>query len=378
MPDEPHAAGALRFTVLLMLAAASVARRARPTVASRRRRNSSCRGRFGTVTVYIPRRRTGERRAVPLRRRRLESRRRQYGAARSPTWARSSIGVDIRAIPRRAGKRRSPKAPCQLIAGDFENLSHQIQKEIGMNEYHVPVLVGYSSGATVVYATLVQSPPGTFAGAISLGFCPDQDFSGAALCPGAGLHYTPRQKDDLIFEPAKNLKQPWIAFQGQKDQVCAPHRSTPSPRRPAGGEVVQLPTVGHGFWVERNWMPQFLRRLRQHNRSHSKRPPRGRRKSATCPSTRCLPRGTSSDEMALLLTGDGGWAGLDQELAARLAAQRRAHRGPELAEVLLDRAHAGRNRARRRPRHGAITWPTGTNSACCSLATPSARTCCRS
>jgi type IV secretory pathway VirJ component len=28
----------------------------------------------------------------------------------------------------------------------------------------------------------------------------------------------------------------------------------------------------------------------------------------------------SSDEMALLLTGDGGWAGLDQELATRLAA----------------------------------------------------------
>jgi type IV secretory pathway VirJ component len=28
----------------------------------------------------------------------------------------------------------------------------------------------------------------------------------------------------------------------------------------------------------------------------------------------------SSDEFALLLTGDGGWAGLDQELAARLAA----------------------------------------------------------
>jgi hypothetical protein len=25
----------------------------------------------------------------------------------------------------------------QLIAGDFENLSHQIQKKIGMKEYHV-------------------------------------------------------------------------------------------------------------------------------------------------------------------------------------------------------------------------------------------------
>jgi hypothetical protein len=68
----------------------------------------------------------------------------------------------------------------------------------------------------------VQSPTGTFAGALSLGFCPDQDFSGAALCPGAGLHYTQGKKTDLILEPAKTLKQPWIAFQGQKDEVCGP------------------------------------------------------------------------------------------------------------------------------------------------------------
>src|SRR5258705_5597210 len=49
----------------------------------------------------------------------------------------------------------------RMMAADFEALSHQLQKEIGMSEYHVPVLIGYSSGATVVYATLVQAPPGT-------------------------------------------------------------------------------------------------------------------------------------------------------------------------------------------------------------------------
>jgi type IV secretory pathway VirJ component len=50
------------------------------------------------------------------------------------------------------------KAACRLIAGDFENLSHQIQKKIALKEYHVPVLLGYSSGATVVYAALVHRP----------------------------------------------------------------------------------------------------------------------------------------------------------------------------------------------------------------------------
>ena len=148
-------------------------------------------------------------------------------------------------------------APCQMIAADFETLSHQVQKQIGLDEYVVPVLVGYSSGATVVYATLVQSPPGTFGGALSLGFCADQDFVGVGLCPGAGLRYRTNKEHELVFEPATNLKQPWIAFQGQKDEVCSPQAADVFAAKVANGEIVRLPAVGHGFSVERNWMPQF-------------------------------------------------------------------------------------------------------------------------
>src|SRR5205807_1079287 len=138
--------------------------------------------------------------------------------------------------------------------------SHQVQKEIGMSEYHVPVLIGYSSGATVVYAALVESPPGTFAGALSLGFCPDQDFAGAALCPGAGLRYRANERGELVLEPAANLQQPWIALQGQRDQVCEAHVVDEFASRTAHGEVVRLagsgvPTVGLSslkyFWSAR-------------------------------------------------------------------------------------------------------------------------------
>jgi type IV secretory pathway VirJ component len=232
------------------------------------------------------------------------------------------IGVDIRQYLGSLSKAaQRPNAACQLIAGDFENLSHEIQKEIGMFVYHVPVLVGYSSGATVVYAALVQSPRGTFAGALSLGFCPDQDFGGAALCPGPGpgLHYTQGKKNDLIFEPSKTLKQPWIALQGQQDQVCDPAAVDAFAAQTAGGEVVKLPHVGHGFSVEHNWMPQFLdaySRLTAHVETPPQRPP----EIDDLPVQEVHAESTNSDEMALLVTGDGGWAGLDQELAARLAA----------------------------------------------------------
>ena len=230
------------------------------------------------------------------------------------------IGVDIRQYLAALGKAaQRPDASCQLIAGDFENLSHQIQKEIGMFVYHVPVLVGYSSGATVVYAALVQSPPGTFAGALSMGFCPDQDFAGAALCPGPGLHYTHGKKDDLIFEPAKTLKQPWIAFQGQQDQVCAPAAVDVFASQTPGGEVVKLPLVGHGFSVERNWMPQF-REAYNKITAHVETPPLRPAEIGDLPVNEVRAESGNSEQLAIILSGDGGWAGLDQELAARLAA----------------------------------------------------------
>jgi type IV secretory pathway VirJ component len=229
------------------------------------------------------------------------------------------IGVDVTryfASLHRAAQRAD--AHCEMIAADFESLSHQVQRQIGMSEYHVPVLVGYSSGATVVYAALVQSPPGTFAGALSLGFCADQDFAGAQLCPGHGLRYTQNAQHELVFEPAAGLRQPWIAFQGQKDQVCDPHAAEEFAARVAGGAVVKLPLVGHGFSVERNWMPQF-------RAAYARLAAPTPAVAAAAPEISDLPlhevhAAGPAQEFALLLTGDGGWAGLDQELAARLAA----------------------------------------------------------
>jgi type IV secretory pathway VirJ component len=81
---------------------------------------------------------------------------------------------------------------------------------------------------------------------------------------------------------------------------------------------VRLPLVGHGFSVERNWMPQLREayaKLTARVEAPTQRPP----DISDLPVQEVHAAGTS-EEFALLLTGDGGWAGLDQELAARLAA----------------------------------------------------------
>jgi Dipeptidyl aminopeptidases/acylaminoacyl-peptidases len=136
-------------------------------------------------------------------------------------------------------------------------LSKFVQKKLNFSRSIVPVLVGYSSGATLVYAALTQAPPDTFCGAISLGFCPDLLLT-KPLCKGHGLEWKvgPKGKG-YSFLPATNLQNPWIALQGTIDQVCDPASTADYVKKIKGGEIVILPKVGHGFSVPKNWLPQF-------------------------------------------------------------------------------------------------------------------------
>jgi type IV secretory pathway VirJ component len=226
------------------------------------------------------------------------------------------IGVDVRAFE---SLMTRSKAHCQPLAIDFELLSHQIQKRAGLKEYHVPVLIGYSSGATLVYATVAQAPMGTFAGAISLGFCPHQAFGGATVCPAPQLTFTRDDHGALIFAPALHLEHPWIVLQGEDDAVCSLQVVDRFVAKTGGAALVRLPRVGHRFTVEHDWLPQLLAAYQ----SIATRP---EPTAAQAPEIQDLPvttvrAGRETDTFALLLTGDGGWAGLDRELAAHLAAQ---------------------------------------------------------
>ncbi len=226
------------------------------------------------------------------------------------------VGIDITAYQKSLA---SAKGSCSYPAADFEALSQFVQKKLGYPNYVSPILVGYSSGATLVYAILVQAPTGTFGGAISMGFCPDLPLT-KPLCRGNGLEWKAGPKGKGVsFEPAPRLETPWIAFQGSVDQVCDPKSVQEYVQKVGGARIVLLDKVGHGFSVQRNWMPQFKTAFADLT------PPRGAPKPAEVdltglPLVEVEAQGTS-DVFALLLSGDGGWVGLDRELASAMAAE---------------------------------------------------------
>ena len=216
------------------------------------------------------------------------------------------VGIDITSyLKRLAGSGDK----CSYCAADFESLSKFVQKKLDFPRYVQPVLVGYSSGATLVYATLVQAPPNTFVGAISLGFCPDLELTNP-LCRGHGLEWKPGPRGrGYVFLQATNLQAPWIAFQGAIDQVCPAAATEAYVKQVKNGKIVLLPKVGHGFSVQRNWMPQFketFTRLVARKKAE---------KAISVAALTDLPivevsaSSSVSDLMAVIISGDGGWAG---------------------------------------------------------------------
>jgi type IV secretory pathway VirJ component len=168
------------------------------------------------------------------------------------------VGIDITRYIKTvvAGGAASPEN-CFDPARDFEELGRAVEARFGYPDWKPPILVGYSSGATLVYAALVQAPPRTFAGAESLGFCPDLIVN-MPICKGNGLTWRrdPHHKG-VDFLPSRLLEVPWVALQGDIDKICTPADTRSYVSQVPHGELVWLHKVGHGFSVPRRWMPQF-------------------------------------------------------------------------------------------------------------------------
>ena len=241
------------------------------------------------------------------------------------------VGLDVRHY---LAEIAAHPTPCRYMAADLETLSHRVQRELKLESYLQPLLYGYSSGATVMYAALVQSPPGTFGGAVSLGFCPDQKFGGAPLCPGPEnqLTYKPGAKGSFVFDPAPKLKDRWVAFQGQSDKTCPAAAVAAYAAQVGSAQVVRLDGVGHGYGNEKKWLPQYVETFNSLLPAPAPVPvsvlKSGSMVSEVVTEVGDLPLIELSAvatlpgaPLAILLSGDGGWAGIDKGIAAELAAR---------------------------------------------------------
>ena len=209
--------------------------------------------------------------------------------------------------------------PCAYPAGELEALSQYAQKKLELATYTVPVLVGYSSGATLAYAALAQAPTNTFRAAISLGFCPDLPLR-QPFCKGHGLVSKRAPGGKLVLvDPAPELAVPWVVLQGESDKVCDARAARDFSARVPNAKLVTLPSVGHGFSDAERWRPPLLESFAAFARPHDAALAPRAADVSDLPLIEIPAARPASDVLAVVLSGDGGWASIDREVGSALA-----------------------------------------------------------
>ena len=171
-------------------------------------------------------------------------------------------------------------ADCIFPDGDLENLSHFLQAYYRLPSYEPAVLVGQGVGATFSYAILAQAPAETFAGGVSIDVSPELRLR-KHLCEANALRFDAVSPGRSQLARAR-LATPWIDLHAKASgrdaaltaavlRIDPPRARATTPEELAGLPIVEVPAKQPG------------------------------------------------DALGILISGDGGWAGIDKAVAAALA-----------------------------------------------------------
>ena len=206
----------------------------------------------------------------------------------------------------------SDGAQCVFPDGDLENLSHFVQAYTHSTNYLTPMLVGVNSGAAMAYAMLAQAPKDTFASALTLGFCPELAW-GKPLCKGSGVEYETTTKG-VQFKPIAKLGNPWVNLQDVAEQNC-PTGDTLSFSSKINGAAGVRVRASRGAPFD-----AAFAKLAASDAAARAPPAPTALVDLPLVEVPAKPGSAPSDTFAILMSGDGGWAGLDQEIAGALSA----------------------------------------------------------
>jgi type IV secretory pathway VirJ component len=205
---------------------------------------------------------------------------------------------------------------CWYAASDLELISQAAQKALSLPAYHPPVLVGYGSGATVVYAALAAAPAITFAGGVSLGFCPELPLR-RVICSGDTWSPDYDEKSHVNrLPPVKTLPKDWYV-------VLGPDAYSPCPIDRVRTFTAGIPRMhliegtGLDAALQALWTEKEVKPAAAVPRSATTRELEDELQRLQLPLEFRWPAQLTS--LLLFFSGDGGWASLDEELAENLS-----------------------------------------------------------
>ena len=208
-----------------------------------------------------------------------------------------------------------------------EEIAHAAERELDLPEYLPPILLGYSSGATAVYADWrvrqrrrSQRPqPGLLSGPAVV--CP--------VCNGDDFKPTFDAKKNTAWLPrVPSVPKPWYVLNGIQDAVCLPPDMHKFLDGMGNVHFIEVPGTGHGFGRPLRWGEAFDESVDALIASANAPPPKA------TPGAAARELGHRLDGLSLpleyrwangsrasmiFISGDGGWATFDERLATYLA-----------------------------------------------------------
>jgi type IV secretory pathway VirJ component len=198
------------------------------------------------------------------------------------------------------------------------DLVKSVERDNGISGYIEPMIVGYSLGATLAYASIAAAPPLTFKGGTGLAFCPTI-FPDRPLCSGS----KDAQGGKMSLAPVAALPSPFSAVVGEKDTLCDRDAVAAFIAQTNNADLITVPGMGHEIPPGKEWEASFLDAYGAIAGADSQF-----KSAADDPAIADLPLTEVTGEnpqqgevMVLFLSGDGGWADLDQGVAEALAQQ---------------------------------------------------------
>ncbi|SFF24344.1 Type IV secretory pathway, VirJ component [Fontimonas thermophila] len=192
---------------------------------------------------------------------------------------------------------------CVFPDGDLENLSHYLQGYARVPGYYKPLVVGIGAGAALAYAMAAAAPAELFGGAIGLRWCP-QPMPGKPLCADKRSGYVRNTAQGQVLQFVPQLAIPWRLVVDDAD-ACLGARGADFAAQMRSAGYVSASLLEAYTWLAQQ-------------KTDTAPPPAGA--LADLPLVE-VPSSVPGDTFAVLLSGDGGWAGLDKRVAAHLAAR---------------------------------------------------------
>lgn len=220
-------------------------------------------------------------------------------------------GLDLDAYLARVDRS---EAACADLSADFDRLNRLMEERYPITTHQPPILLGYGAGAALTYAALAQAPADRFHAGVAMDFCPELPLR-KLLCPGAANLESAVLPDNqgVGLKPVARLPTTWFVFQNRPacDAAAAARfvQSIPLAR------LAEIPGEGG----VKTWLPQVTALLQWLDPGIIKQVQPDASVSGVPLTEVPATGGPDRPQLAVMFSGDGGWALLDRAVTAELA-----------------------------------------------------------